>query len=104
MSRREARDFRSLERRSMYSIFRPLDSTEPPARDIQRKGVYPFPHLRIQNETAWRDNIGLLSPPVLLVVLVVDEWLQAPAMLRFASVGAVTVTFLFVDWLTHRRT
>lgn len=34
MARREERDLRSLERRSMYSIFAPLDGGEGVSRDL----------------------------------------------------------------------
>ena len=41
--RKEERDYRSLERESMYSIFGPLDGQEPPERPRKRKRLLTLP-------------------------------------------------------------
>ena len=51
--RKEERDFRSLERRSMYSIFAPLDDQEPPERPKRRKRLQTLPFIPYLDDTTW---------------------------------------------------
>jgi hypothetical protein len=51
--RKEERDYRSLERESMYSIFGPLDEQEPPARPPRRKRLLTLPFIPYLDDTTW---------------------------------------------------
>ena len=51
--RKEERDYRCLERQSMYSIFAPLDETEPPERPKKRKPFVTLPFIPYLDDTTW---------------------------------------------------
>ena len=51
--RKEERDYRSLERESMYSIFGPLDEQEPPERPRKRKRLLTLPFIPYLDDTTW---------------------------------------------------
>ena len=83
------RDMRSLERRSMYSIFAPLDPTERLPRELileRQPGV--FWGFRIGRQHL----AGLLWIPALLVTLVVFTWLGNP-LLTVVAVALLLVSF-----------
>jgi len=52
MRKEEERDYRSLERRSMYSIFGPLPD-EPPEKPRQRKRLLTLPFIPYLDDTTW---------------------------------------------------
>ena len=49
--RKDERDYRSLERESMYSIFAPLDEQEPPQRPPRRKRLLTLPFIPYLDDT-----------------------------------------------------
>jgi hypothetical protein len=49
---KEERDFRSLERKSMYSIFAPLDD-EPPQRSRKQRRSLAMPFVPYLDDTTW---------------------------------------------------
>ena len=51
--RKEERDFRSLERESMYSIFAPLDETEPPRRTKRPRKLLAHVFVPYLDDTTW---------------------------------------------------
>jgi hypothetical protein len=51
--RKEERDFRSLERESMYSIFAPLDDTEPPPRANKPRKLLANVFVPYLDDTTW---------------------------------------------------
>jgi hypothetical protein len=51
--KREERDYRSLERRSMYSIFAPLDEDPPPDKPRKRKRFLTLPFIPYLDDTTW---------------------------------------------------
>jgi hypothetical protein len=53
MREKEERDFRSLERRSMYSIFAPLDDHDPSPKPKQRKRLETLPFIPYLDDTTW---------------------------------------------------
>ena len=53
MRKEEERDYRSLERASMYSIFAPLDEQEPPASPRKRKRFLTLPFIPYLDDTTW---------------------------------------------------
>ena len=66
MGRLEERDLRSLERRSMYTIFHPLDVDEPLPRELIQEG---WRHR--MGEIRFVELTGALYLPALIVVLLV---------------------------------
>ena len=51
--RKEERDFRSLERESMYSIFAPLDDSDPPRPPRKRRKVLSNLFVPYLDDTTW---------------------------------------------------
>jgi hypothetical protein len=49
---KEERDFRSLERKSMYSIFAPFDDDQPAPRKKQRESLS-IPFVPYLDDTTW---------------------------------------------------
>jgi hypothetical protein len=53
MRKEEERDYRSLERESMYTIFAPLDGHEPPEKPRKRKRLLTLPFIPYLDDTTW---------------------------------------------------
>ena len=51
--RKEERDFRILERESMYSIFAPLDDTDPPRRRTKPRKLLATLFVPYLDDTTW---------------------------------------------------
>ncbi|HEY3193769.1 MAG TPA: hypothetical protein VGK42_00860 [Candidatus Dormibacteraeota bacterium] len=51
--RKDERDYRSLERRSMYSIFAPLEDTGPPRRQGKARRLVPMLFVPYLDDTTW---------------------------------------------------
>ena len=84
----EERDLRSLQRRSMYSIFRPLDPGEPLTRELLREAK------RQRYFSVKRMEIAayLYLPSLIVIVLGVTS-LHASALVGFAAAGVLLVGF-----------
>jgi hypothetical protein len=69
--RQEERDLRSLDRRSMYLIFGPLDPDERLPRELllERSRFHPF-----QGNPPWERVLSILWIPALLVTLAALAW------------------------------
>ena len=81
--RLELRDLRSLERRSMYSIFHPLDPNERLPRELMLEGR-PHRLFEIQSLLTW---VGVLYLPVLLLTVVVMGSLNINVVVAFGVAG-----------------
>lgn len=81
--RLELRDLRSLERRSMYSIFHPLDVNERLPRELILEGKrYRF--LDRGTIFAW---VGVLYLPTVILLAVVLGSFQLGALVAFGAAG-----------------
>ena len=91
--RLELRDLRSLERRSMYSIFHPLDPNERLPREMIVEGRrYRF--LEKRPLLTW---LGVLYLPALMLTVVVLGSLNVGALIAFGTAGLVLVgVYVFV--------
>ena len=87
--RLELRDLRSLERRSMYSIFHPLDANERLPRELilegRRQRLIELRHLEIA---------GALYLPALIFALVLMGSMHLNPLLGFALAGLAFAGFL----------
>ncbi|HKC19260.1 MAG TPA: hypothetical protein VKE27_06460 [Candidatus Dormibacteraeota bacterium] len=91
--RLELRDLRSLERRSMYSIFRPLDPDERLPRELLREARR-YRHLERRALVTW---VGILYLPILMLSVVVLSSVGVQPPVAFAIAGVVFVgVFAFV--------
>jgi len=86
--RTELRDLRSLERRSMYSIFHPLDADERLPRELILEGRR---HRLI--EIRYLEILGLLYLPALLLAIFVMGSAHVSAVIAFAVAGLLAVAF-----------
>jgi hypothetical protein len=82
----QERDLRSLERRSMYSIFAPLDPNERLPRELLLEA-------KRQRSVGRRELAGALWIPGLVVVMTIAAWKQLSAGAIVAAVGAMFVGF-----------
>ncbi len=96
MRRLEMRDLRSLERRSMYSIFHPLDADERLPRELILEAKR---HRRFEIRSM--EIAGIAYLPALVLLLVLMGSLGVNAVLAFA-VGGVLVLGFLVYALTAR--
>jgi hypothetical protein len=79
----ELRDLRSLERRSMYSIFKPLDPNERLPRElIQEDRRY-----RFLGRGTLLTIVGVLYLPILMLSVVVLGSLQVGMLVAFGVAG-----------------
>src|SRR5437762_13997219 len=85
----QERDLRSLERRSMYSIFHPLDVDEPlPCELIQEGWRQRMCEIRVLEVT------GALYLPVMMVVMIVLCSMHVNPNVGFVAMVALLVSFL----------
>lgn len=91
--RLELRDLRSLERRSMYSIFHPLDPNERLPRELLVEGR----RYRWLDMGALLTLVGVLYLPGLLLMVVVLGSFKVNVVLAFAIAGlALLGVYVFV--------
>jgi hypothetical protein len=86
------REMRSLERRSMYSIFAPLDPDERLPRELllERRAPIPWP---LWGFVMGRQHVaGLLWLPAMLLTLALFTWLGNP-LAALVAVGLLLVAF-----------
>jgi Flp pilus assembly protein TadB len=95
----ELRDLRSLERRSMYSIFRPLDPDERLPRELVLEG----------RRYRWFDKrrlfwlVGIFYLPALMLAIVVLASLKVSMLVAFGVAGIVLLG-IFVYAFSARST
>ena len=82
------RDLRSLERRSMYSIFHPLDANERLPRELLLEGKR-WHRVDIRG----LELLGALYLPVLMLAVIVMASLGISAMVAFGVAGLMFVGF-----------
>jgi len=91
--RLELRDLRSLERRSMYSIFHPLDPNER----LPREMIFEARRYRFLEKRALLTWVGVLYLPALLLTVVVLGSLNLGALIAFGTAGvALLGVYVFV--------
>jgi hypothetical protein len=94
--RLELRDLRSLERRSMYSIFHPLDASERLPRELilegRRHRLFEFRPLELA---------GALYLPALILAVVLVSSMGFNVLLAF-GLGGLLLAAVFVFVLTAR--
>ncbi len=83
------RDLRSLERRSMYSIFHPLDADERLPRELILEGKR-WHRVDIRG----LELLGALYLPALMLAVIVMASLGISAMIAFGVAGLMFVGFL----------
>lgn len=94
----QERDLRSLERRSMYSIFHPLDGDERLPRELILEGKR---HLMMDIRRF--ELAGALYLPALMVALVVMGWLGVNMLVAFGLAGLMFVgVFVFAVSAKYR--
>jgi hypothetical protein len=82
-------DLRSLDRRSMYSIFSPLDPNERLPRELVEEG-------RRHRRVGRRELAGLMWLPVVFVLLMLFGWTGANGLVALvASIVVLGGLFLF---------
>ena len=82
---REA-DMRSLERRSMYRIFAPLDADEPLPRELLLAG-------RRHRSVGRSELAGALWLPALAIVFLLSAWTKVNGLLALGIIVLLFVTF-----------
>src|SRR5438270_10453510 len=94
----ELRDLRSLERRSMYSIFHPLDANERLPRELISEGRrYRWLEMR------HLELLGFLYLPALILAIVVMGSAHLNLLLAFAVAGvALLGVFAYVLSAKHQ--
>jgi hypothetical protein len=86
--RTELRDLRSLERRSMYSIFHPLDADERLPRELILEGKR---HRLV--EIRYLEVLGFLYLPALLLTVIVIGTAHMNGAFAFAVAGLLAAAF-----------
>jgi hypothetical protein len=82
----EERDLRSLDRRSMYSIFAPLDENERLPRELILEA-------RRHKNLGRRELAGALWLPALIVILSLISWARVDVAMAFGGVGLLYAGF-----------
>jgi hypothetical protein len=82
-TRLELRDLRSLERRSMYSIFHPLDPDERLPREL----IFEGRRYRFLEKRALLTWVGVLYLPALMLTVVVLGSFNFGALVAFGAAG-----------------
>jgi hypothetical protein len=91
--RLELRDLRSLERRSMYSIFHPLDPNERLPREL----IFEGRRYRFLEKRAVLTWVGVLYLPAVMLTVVVLGSLNVGALIAFGAAGlALAGVYIYV--------
>ena len=97
--RLELRELRSLERRSMYSIFHPLDPNERLPRELMLEGR----RYRMLDRGTLFMLVGVLYLPLLMLGILILGSLQLNVLIAFGVAGAVLVA-VYVYVISTRST
>lgn len=95
MARTEERELRSLDRRSMYSIFAPLDPDERLPRELILEA-------RRYRTVGRRELAGVLWLPALWLVLLFTGWVNANTLVALGVVALIYAAF-WIFALSGRR-
>jgi hypothetical protein len=95
MARTEERELRSLDRRSMYSIFAPLDPDERLPRELILEA-------RRYRTVGRRELAGMLWLPALWLVLLLTGWVSANTLVAIGVIALIYAAF-WVFALSGRR-
>jgi hypothetical protein len=82
----EERDLRSLERRSMYSIFAPLDANERLPRELVLEA-------RRHKTLGRRELAGALWLPALFLIVALVAWARVNALAAFSAIALLYAGF-----------
>ena len=96
--RLELRDLRSLERRSMYSIFHPLDPNERLPRELILEGRR-YRHL---DKGTVLSIVGVLYLPALMLSIIVMGSFQVGMVVAFAIAGVALLGVYLYAVLARR--
>ena len=95
---------RSLERKSMDTIFAPLDANEPLPRELLKEsrhlGFFAIP---LDRTVGRRELAGALWLPALCLVLVLAAWGKMGAVISFGVIVLLFVTFLVFAFSSERK-
>ena len=86
MARVEERDLRSLERRSLYSIFAPLDPNERLPRELLMEG-------RRYRSIGRRELAGALWLPAVWVIIAFGGWITGDLLVVLGVIAVVYAAF-----------
>ena len=103
--RREERDLRSLDRRSMFSIFGPVDD-QPPAEGgtgFKGRNVVTGPFAPDLDDPLWKTLLTWLWLPALVLFLTVVVWLGIPPVAAWVLVIAFGLAYCALGWFAYRR-
>jgi hypothetical protein len=82
----EERELRSLDRRSMYSIFAPLDANERLPRELLLEA-------RRHRSLGRRELAGALWLPALFLIIALIAWARVSSLEAFGAVGLLYAGF-----------
>jgi len=82
----EERELRSLDRRSMYSIFAPLDANERLPRELILEG-------KRHKSLGRRELAGALWLPALFLIIALVSWARVSSLEAFGLVGLLYLGF-----------
>jgi hypothetical protein len=89
-------DLRSLERRSMYSIFAPLDADERQPRELLLES-------KRQRPVGRRELAGALWLPALFIALVATSWANAGPVVALGVIALLLVGLVLFAMSGGRR-
>ena len=93
---RSEADMRSLDRARMYTIFKPLD----PEEQLPREQV--LAAKRFRSVGRW-ELAGAVWLPLLVAIMVLGEWANAPSSMALAAVALTFLALLAFALLGDRR-
>jgi hypothetical protein len=105
MRTRDESDLRSLDRRSMYSIFAPLDANDRLPRELLEERPSPRGFV-VPPRNGWLDRKDLaraiwLPAVLLLLTAAALGWLDAPA--AFAAAGVIAIGLIGIAFSGRRK-
>jgi hypothetical protein len=90
----------------MFSIFRPLDPSEPPgppATGFAARNVVTGPFAPGLDDPMWKTLLSWLWLPALALFLTLVVWLQIPPVAGWLSVIGFSGAYIALAWLAYRK-
>jgi hypothetical protein len=103
--KRTERDLRSLDRKSMYSIFPPLDDKEPALGDdgFKARNNMTSAFAPDMDDPMWKTLLTWLWVPALIVFLSLEEWLSLPQLTAWLLAIGFMVLYAALGWFAYRK-